>query len=165
MVAWALCVIVARFSRQQRLLETFPAPSYLCFEDGVVWIWHSLANSHIWLTILSCYVSIPLILALIGSDGVFSSLCHSCRFPFQQRLLKTFHDLGSLRSVDGIVWLCHSLVNLYLWLTISSYYSSILLTLGLIGKDGVLRTPCHSCGFLCRQRVQKTISDPGFLHF
>ena len=39
----------------------------------------------------------------------------------------------------------------YIQLTISPCYSSILLTLGLIGTDGGLSTPCHSCGFACQQ--------------
>ena len=55
------------------------------------------------------------------------------------------------------------LVNLYIWLTISSCYSSISLALGLIGSDGGLRTLCRSCGFACQQRVLKTFPGPGYL--
>ena len=51
-------------------------------------------------------------------------------------------------------------VNLYIWLTISSYYGSIPLALGLIGRDGALSTLCHSCGFACQQRVLKTFPGP-----
>ena len=39
------------------------------------------------------------------------------------------------------------LVNLYIWLTISSCYGLIPLTLGLIGRDGGLSNLYHSCGF------------------
>ena len=39
--------------------------------------------------------------------------------------------------------------NLYIWLTISSCYGSIPLTLGLTGRDGGLSTLCRSCGFAC----------------
>ena len=66
-----------------------------------------------WLTISSCYGSIPLTLVLIGRDGGLSTLCHSCRFTSQQRVLKTFPGPGFLRSEDGVVWLWHLLVNLF----------------------------------------------------
>ena len=58
---------------------------------------------YIWLTISSCYGSIPLILGLIGRDGGLSTLCHSCGFACQQRVLKTFPGPGYLRSKDGVV--------------------------------------------------------------
>ena len=45
---------------------------------------------------------------------------------------------------------------MYIWLTISSCYGSISLTLGLIGNDDGLSTVCHRCGFACQQRVLKT---------
>ena len=32
------------FSCQQRVLETFPGPWYICLEYGVVWPWHSLVS-------------------------------------------------------------------------------------------------------------------------
>ena len=41
--------------------------------------------------------------------------------------------------------------------------SSILLTLGLIRRDGGLSTLCYSCEFACQQRVLKTFPDPGCL--
>ena len=50
----------------------------------------------------------------------------------------------------------------YIWLTISSCYGSIPLTLGLIGRDGGLSTLCNSCGFACQQRVLKTFPGPGY---
>ena len=58
---------------------------------------------YIWLTISSCYGSIPLALGLIGRDGGLSTLCHSCGFACQQRVLKTFPDPGYLHSEDGVV--------------------------------------------------------------
>ena len=44
-----------------------------------------------------------------------STVCHSCGFACQQRVLKTFPHPGYLRSEDGIVWLWHFLVNLNVW--------------------------------------------------
>ena len=67
-------------------------------------------------------------LGLIGRDGGLSTLCQGCGFACQQRVLKTFPSPGYLRSEDGVVQLCHSLVNFYIWLTLSSCYGSIPLT-------------------------------------
>ena len=91
--------------------------------------------------------SILLFSGLIERDGGLSTLCHSCGCSCQQRVLKTLPDPGYGLYEDGVVWLWHLLVNLYIWLIISSCYHSILLTLGLIGRDGGLRTLCHSCGW------------------
>ena len=102
---------------------------------------------YILVTISSCYGSILLFSGLIERDGGLSTLCHSCGCSCQQRVLKTLPDPGYRRYEDGVVWLWHLLVNLYIWLIISSCYRSILLTLGLIGRDGGLRTLCHSCGW------------------
>ena len=55
-------------------------------------------------------------------------------------------------------------IYIYEYITISSCYGSIPLTLGLIGRDGGLSTLCHSCGFACQQRVLKTFPSPGYLH-
>ena len=52
----------------------------------------------------------------------------------------------------------------YIWLTISSCYSSILLALGLMGRDGGLSTLCHDCVFPCHQRALKIFTGPGYLH-
>ena len=82
------------------------------------YIWLSLVNLYIWLTISSCYGSIPLVLGLMSRDGGLSTLCHCCRFACQQRVLKTFPGLGYPRSEDEIVWLWHSLVNLYIYICI-----------------------------------------------
>ena len=36
-------------------------------------------------------------------DGGLSTLCHSCWFACQQRVLETFPGSGDLRSEDGVV--------------------------------------------------------------
>ena len=77
-----------------------------------VWLWHSLENLYICLTISICYSYIAVTLGLIGRDGGLRTLCHSHGFACQQRVLKTFPGTGYPRSEDGIVWLWHSLVNL-----------------------------------------------------
>ena len=110
-----------------------------------------------------CYCSIPLVSRLIGRDRGLSTLCHSCGFACQQRVLKTFPGPRYLRSKDCVVWLWHLLVNLYIWLTISSYYGSIPLASRLIWRDRDLSTLCHSCGFACHQGVLKRFPSPGYL--
>ena len=104
------------FACQQRVLKTFPGPGYLHSEDGVVWLSHLLVNLYIWITISSCYGSIPLTLRLIGRDGDLSTLCHSCGFAFQRRVLKTFPGPGYFNSEDGVVWLSLLLVNLCIYI-------------------------------------------------
>ena len=47
--------------------------------------------------------SIPLTLGLIGKDGGLSTMCYSCGFACQQRVLKTFPGPGYLYSKDGVV--------------------------------------------------------------
>ena len=152
------------FASKQRELKMFPGSGYLLPKDGVVWIWHTLVNFYISLTISSCYGSIPLVFGLIVRDGALSTLCHSCGFACQQSVLKTFRGPDCLHSEDGVVWLWHQVVNFYIWLTIWSCYGSRPLALGLIVRAGGLRTLCHSCGFACQQRVLKTFTGPGYLH-
>ena len=135
---------------QQRVLKRFPGSGSLHSEDRVVSLLHPLANLYVWLTISSCYCSIPLALGMIVRNDGLSTLCHSCGFACQQRLLKTLASPGFLHSGDGVVWLWHPPVNFYIWLTISSCYGSIPLVFGLIVGDGVLSTLCHSCGFPCQ---------------
>ena len=36
-------------------------------------------------------------------DGILSTLCHSCGFYYQQRVLKTFSGPGYLLSKDGVL--------------------------------------------------------------
>ena len=153
-----------RFACQQRVLKTFRGPGYFQSEDAVVWLWHWLGNFYIRLTISSCYDSIPLALGLIRRVDLLNTLCHSGGFACQQRMLKTFPGPVYFHSEDGVVWLWHPLVNLYVCLTIWSSYGSILLAWPLILMDGALSTLCHSCGFSCQQRVLKTFPGPDYLH-
>ena len=67
------------------------------------------------------------------------------------------------RSENGVAWLWHPFLNLYIWLTISSCYGPF--DLGLIRRDGGLSTLCHSCRFACQQSVLKTFPGPGSLRF
>ena len=152
------------FAFQQRVLKTLRSLGYFQTEDGLVWIWHPLVNLYVWLTISSCYGSIPLGLGLIRRDGGLNTLCQICGLAFQQRVLKTFPGSGYLQSEDKVVWLWHPLANLYVWLTISSCYGLIPLALGMIVRDDGLSTLCHSCGFACQERVLKTFPRPGNLH-
>ena len=58
---------------------------------------------YIYIYIYIYYGSIPLPLGLIGRDGSLSTLCHSCGFARQQRVLKTFPGPSYLHSEDGVV--------------------------------------------------------------
>ena len=149
---------------QQRVLKTFPGSGYLHSLDRVDLLWHPLLNLYIWLTISSCYSSIPLVFGLIVRDADLSTLCHGWEFFCQQRLLKTFPGPGYFPWEDGVVWLSHPLVNLYVWINISPCYGSIPLGLGLIGRGGGLSTLCHSCGLAFQQRMVKTFPGSGYLH-
>ena len=144
------------FACQQRDIKTFPDPGYLHSKDRAVWLWHPLEWLYVWLDISSCYGSIPLALGLRGRDGGSSTLCVSCGFASQERVLNTFPGSGYLHSEGGVVWLWHRLVYLYMWLTISSCSGSIFFSFVLIGGDGGLSTLCHSCGFSCQKRLLKT---------
>ena len=147
----------------QRVLKAFAGLAYLCSQEEVVWLWHLPINLYIWLTISCCYGSIPLAKRMIGRDGGLSNLCHSCGFACQERALETFPGPDYIHSEDWVVWLWHLLVNLYIWLTISSCYVSMPLVLGLIERDGGLSTLCNSCEFDCQQRVLKMFLHPGYL--
>ena len=56
-----------------------------------------------YINISSCYGSISLTSELIGRDGGLSTLCHSCGFACQQRVVKRFPGPGYLHSEDGVV--------------------------------------------------------------
>ena len=45
----------------------------------------------------------PFSLRADQEDGGLSTLCHSCGFACQQRVLKTFPGPGYLHSEDGVV--------------------------------------------------------------
>ena len=95
------------------MLKTFPGPGYLHSEDGVVWLWHPLVKLYIWLTISSCYGSIPLALGLIGRDGGLSTLYHSCGFACQQRVLK--RDISRFSFVLRVSPRCQLLITDYVF--------------------------------------------------
>ena len=162
-----------RFACQQRVLKTFPGPGYLHCKDGVVWQCHLLVNLYISCTTSSCCDSIllnlDLSLRLIRRNGVLCTLCDSRRFTCAQKVLNVSFLWLSLHSEDGVFWICHLLVNLYIWLTVSSSYGWIPLTLvcslGLIKRNGGLNTPCHSCVFCLPQRVLKMFPSPRYLHY
>ena len=73
-------------------------------------------------------------------------------------MLKTFAGPVYVCSKNGIVWLWHLLVRLYIRLTISSCYGSISLTLGLIVRDDDMSSLSHSCGLLGQERVLKVFA-------
>ena len=143
--------------------KNVPGTGNICSKDEVVWICHLLVNLYVLLTISLCYGSFLLILRLIERGVGLNTLCHSCGFPCQQRVLKTFPGRDNLRSEDEVVWLSHLMVNLYILRTISSCYGSILLTLRLIATDVGLTPLSHSRGSACHQRMLKTIHLPGCL--
>ena len=95
-------------TRRVALLESDPMPD----SQPDICLQHAKANTYISISIsvyLSIYLSIynhhPSILnlRLIGRDGGLSTLCHSCGFACQQRVLKTFPGPGCLHSEDGVV--------------------------------------------------------------
>ena len=149
---------------QQMVVQTFPLWWSLHSDDGVVWLWHPLVNWYIWLNISSCYGSIPLAWGLIGSYCGLSTLCQSCVFACQKRVLKTIPGSGCLHSESGVVWLWHRLEYLYVRSTISSCYGSIPFALGSIVRYVGLSTLCHNCGFAGERGVSKTFPGPGYIH-
>ena len=87
-------------TKTQRAFHVFPQSSDVIFYNTRTTIYKFV---YIWLIISSCYGSIPLALRLIGKDGGLNTLCHSCGFACQQRVLKTFPGPGYLHSKDGVV--------------------------------------------------------------
>ena len=78
------------------------------------------------------------------------TLCHSCAIDCQQRVAKnvSWPWLSPLRGWGSLA-MAFSGEFLYIWLTISSCYGSIPLTLRLIGRDGGLSTPQLSQLWVC----------------
>ena len=122
-----------------------------------------LVKLYIWLNISFYNGSISLASWFITRGGGLSILCQSFRFCSQKRVLKTFPRPGYLRSDDGVVWLWHLLVYLYIWLSISSSYGSIPFALGLIMNDGGLSNLCHSYRGFFQHRVVKSFPSPDYL--
>ena len=84
-------------------LQVFKLHNKVSLHNKAIFISYLESYIYIWLTISSCYGSIPLGFGLIGMDGGLSTLCHSCGFACQQRMLKTFLGPGYLPSEDGVV--------------------------------------------------------------
>ena len=87
----------------------------LCIRIEITTFWKPfcvIPGICVYIYTLGLYIYITL--GLIGRDSGLSTLCHSCGFPCQQRVLKTFPGPGYLHSEDGVVWLCHLFVNLYM---------------------------------------------------
>ena len=154
---------ICRFVCQQSVLKTFSDPGQTLSEDGVFWLWDLPENFFIWFNISFCYCWVHLVLRLILRDGGLSTLCHTCEFACQQRVLKTFSCSGCFCCEDWVVWLWHLLISFYIWLTISSCYCSTLFALRLTRRDSGLSSLCHSCELGCQYRVLETLSVPGFL--
>ena len=96
----------------QRVLKTFPATGYLFWGDGIVSLWHQLVNLYLRLSILSCFDSIPLASVLLRRHVGLSTLCDSCWFSSQQRVLEIFGWTGLLCFEDAVVWRSFILLNL-----------------------------------------------------
>ena len=94
-----------------------------------------------------------------------STLCYICGFTCHERVLKAFSGLYYFRSEDGVVWLCHFLVNLHIYG--SPYYPATAKSqcLMVIWRDSGLSTSCHSCRLGCQQRVIKMFPGAGYLWF
>ena len=97
-------------------------------------------------------------------DGGLSTLYKSCGFCCQQKMLKMFLDCGFLLSEGGIIRLEHFLVNMDVYSSLFYLARAQSQYLMVIRMDDGLSTLCHSCGFSCQQRVQKTSPGPGYLH-
>ena len=66
-------------------------------------------------------------LMTIGRYSSLSTLCHSCGFARQLRLLKAFHGLEYHRSEDGVVRLQHFLViGIYIYIYIYIYFVYVM---------------------------------------
>ena len=76
---------------------------YIYYIYNIYFIYNLLVNLYIQLTISSCYGLIFLTVGLIGGDGGLSTPCQSCKFSWQQRVLKMFPVLGYLHSKNGVV--------------------------------------------------------------
>ena len=116
-----------RFACQQSVLETFPGSEYLRSKNGVVWLWHLLVSLHIYIYMAHYFALLRLNLCALWQlrESGLSSLCHSCEFACQQRILKTFLDLRHLRSGWSSLTTAHISKCAYISLTIASGYGSV----------------------------------------
>ena len=81
------------------------------------------------------------------------ALCHNCGFACQQRVLKMFPGPGYLRSEDGVVWLWHPLVNLYIYIC---YWVLLFLLQLLWIRLRVSHVPNHLTHWSCDHVICKT---------
>ena len=108
MLVWAIYVKI--YVCKRRVLKTFRGTGYLHSKDGVVWPWHPLVYFYIWLTISSCYGSIPLTLGLIVREDL----------RVHQRVLKSFPVSGAspirpwgsltMTSIGKFVYMAHHFI-------------------------------------------------------
>ena len=102
-------------------------------------------------------------LIIIRRDGGLSTLCHSCGFSCQQRVLKTFLDPDYLLSEEGVVWLWYFLVNFRIYSSLFYLATAYSHCFKVIGRNGGLSTLCHSYDLSGEQKVLKTFPGPGYL--
>ena len=75
----------------------------LHFEDGIVLLLHVQVNLYTQSSPFYLATAQSQYIMALGRDGVLSTLCHSCGFAYQQRVLKTFPHPVYLYSEDGVV--------------------------------------------------------------
>ena len=80
-------------------------------KDGAVWLWNFLVNLHLYDSQFAPHTAQWQWPMTVGRDSI---LCHSYGLVCHQRVLKTFHSPGYLRSEDGVVWVWHFSVNLHI---------------------------------------------------
>ena len=68
----------------------FSGTGYLCSEDGIVRLRHFLVNLHTYSLSFYLVMAQSKCLMVFERDGGFNTLCQSCGFTCQQRVLKTF---------------------------------------------------------------------------
>ena len=123
---------------QKRVLKTIPGPGYLHAKDGLVWLWHFLVALHKYCSPFYLATAQLQYLMAIGKDVGLSTLCHSCGFACQQRVLKTFPGPDYLHSKDGVVWLWHFLVNSHIYGALFYLATAQSQCFMVIGRDGGL---------------------------
>ena len=100
----------------------------------------------------------------IGRDRGWSTLCRSCEFASQRRMLKMFPGPGYLSSEEGSLTLVFIGEFAYVRLTIYSDTAQSQYLVA-IGRDTGLSTLCHDCRFAYQQRVLKGFPGSAYLSF
>ena len=115
------------FNCQPRMLKMFPGPGYLFSEKRVVWLTRTFTGKFLYMTHQFIFLRLNLFGMRSGREnGGLSTLCHRFGFACPQKVLTTFPGTGYCLSDDMLIWLWQLPVNLYIWVTISSCYFSIL---------------------------------------